>query len=164
MQVAGGVVVERSSAAGRTLLDLALDPGAAAQLSWTVRESAEVAAPREVRFLSDLKTLVTAAESDVRLTTLVDLTIVQGEPTQVEVALPAGFEVVAASGATLEDSAPRTVHLQASLRSLEAPFTPCSVAMGETTLPADQWQYDASTGVLTVSYPREAGPLRVQGC
>ena len=112
-------MVERSSAGGRTLLDLALDPGGAAQLSWTVRESAEVAAPREVRFLADLKTLVTAAESDIRLTTLVDLTVVQGEPTQVDVALPAGFEVVAASGATLEDSAPTAGGLRLSLREPE---------------------------------------------
>lgn len=119
VQVTGGVVVERSSAGGRTLLDLALDPGAAAQLSWTVRESAAVAPPREVRFLSDLKTLVTAAESDLRLTTLVDLTVVQGEPTQVEVALPAGFEVVSASGATLEDSAPTAGGLRLTLREPE---------------------------------------------
>jgi hypothetical protein len=119
VQVTGGVVVERSSAAGRTLLDLALDPGGAAQLSWTVRESAETAAPREVRFLSDLKTLVTAAESDLRLTTLVDLTIVQGEPTQVDVTLPDGFEVVAASGATLEDSGPTGGGLRLTLREPE---------------------------------------------
>jgi Carboxypeptidase regulatory-like domain len=119
VQVTGGVVVERSSAGGRTLLDVALEPGGAAQLSWTVRESAEVAAPREVRFLSDLKTLVTAAESDIRLTTLVDLTVVQGEPTQVDVALPAGFEVVAASGATLEDSAPIAGGLRLTLREPE---------------------------------------------
>lgn len=119
VQVTGGVVVERSSAGGRTLLDLALDPGGVAQLSWTVRESAEVAAPREARFLSDLKTLVTAAESDLRLTTLVDLTIVQGEPTQVDVTLPTGFEVVAASGATLEDSAPIAGGLRLTLREPE---------------------------------------------
>lgn len=116
VQVTGGVVVERSSAGGRTLLELALDPGTAAQVSWTVRETAAVAAPREVRFLSDLKTLVTAAESDIRLTTLVDLTIVQGEPKQVDVALPPGFEVVAASGATLEDSAPIASGLRLVLR------------------------------------------------
>ena len=119
VQVTGGVVVERSSAGGRTLLDLALAPGVGAQVSWTVRESAEVTAPREVRFLSDLKTLVTAAESDLRLTTLVDLTIVQGEPTQVDVTLPSGFEVVAASGATLEDSAPTAGGLRLTLREPE---------------------------------------------
>ncbi|MET0554139.1 MAG: hypothetical protein ABW221_13940 [Vicinamibacteria bacterium] len=119
VQVTGGAVVERSSSAGRTLLDLALDPGAAAQVSWTVRETAAVAAPREVRFLSDLKTLVTAAESDLRLTTLVDLTVVQGEPNTVEVALPAGFELVAASGATLEDHARTPSGLKLTLREPE---------------------------------------------
>jgi hypothetical protein len=119
VQVTGGAVVERASSAGRTVLDVALDPGASAQFSWTVRDNATVAAPREARFLSDLKTLVTAAESDLRLTTLVDLTVVQGEPAQIEVALPAGFELVAASGTTLEDSAPTATGLRLTLREPE---------------------------------------------
>jgi hypothetical protein len=72
-------------------------------VSWTVGENAVVpASPRETRLLSDLKTLVTTAEADVRLATLVDLTIVHGEPDEVDVQLPPGFELVGASGATLE--------------------------------------------------------------
>jgi hypothetical protein len=176
VQVTGGVVVERSSAGGRTLLDLALDPGVAAQLSWTVRESAEVAVPREVRFLSDLKTLVTAAESDIRLTTLVDLTIVQGEPTQVDVALPEGFEVVAASGATLEDSAPLASGLRLTLReperrrhqillNLERAVTDGSfkTVLALPTLPAAQRETGevALEGVGTLELDaQEAGSLR----
>jgi hypothetical protein len=176
VQVTGGAVVERRSAAGRTVLDLALDPGAVAQLSWTVRESASVEAPREVRFLSDLKTLVTAAESDLRLTTLVDLTVVQGEPTTVEVVLPAGFELVAASGATLEDSAPTPAGLRLSLReperrrhqillNLERAMTDGSfeTALLLPTLPAAQRETGevALEGIGTLELDaQEAGSLR----
>ena len=82
---------------------MALDPGHPARVSWTVGEGAAlVAAPRETRYLSDLKTLVTTAEADLRLTTLLDLTIVQGEPAQIDVRLPQGFEIVGTSGTTLE--------------------------------------------------------------
>lgn len=106
-RVAPGAVTRRTSAGGRTTLEVALDPGAPARVTWTVGENAAVAvSPRETRFVADLKTLVTAAEADVRLSTLVDLTIVQGEPDEVDVALPAGFELVASSGATLETSRP----------------------------------------------------------
>jgi hypothetical protein len=105
--VAPGAVTRRSSIGGRTLLEVALDPGQPARVSWTVGENAALSAsPRETRFLSDLKTLVTTAEADLRLTTLVDLTIVQGEPSQVDVKLPVGFELVGVSGATLEASQP----------------------------------------------------------
>jgi hypothetical protein len=102
-RIAPGAVTRRSSAGGRTVLEVALDPGVPARVSWTVGENAAVPA-RETRFLSDLKTLVTTAEADLRLTTLVDLTIVQGEPGQVDVELPPGFELVGFSGATLESS------------------------------------------------------------
>jgi hypothetical protein len=104
-RVAPGAVTRRASAGGRTVLEVALEPGTQARVTWTVGESAALSvAPRETRLLSDLKTLVTAAEADLRLTTLVDLTVVQGEPEEVDVALPAGFELVGFSGATLEGS------------------------------------------------------------
>jgi hypothetical protein len=102
-RVAPGAVIRRSTSAGRTLLEVALEPGRPARVSWTVGESAVVqAAPRETRVLADLKTLVTTAEADLRLSTLIDLTVVQGEPDRVDLKLPSGFELVGASGATLE--------------------------------------------------------------
>jgi hypothetical protein len=54
-----------------------------------MRDSAPVAAAREVRTLADVMTLVTLDDSDVRLTTLVDLTVVPGEPRTVTLRLPA---------------------------------------------------------------------------
>ena len=49
-----------------------------------------------------MKTLVTIGEAELRLVTLVDLTVVQGEPSALEVTIPAGYEVTGVSGASLE--------------------------------------------------------------
>ena len=45
-----------------------------------MRDSAPMAAAREVRMLADVMTLVTLGDSDVRMVALVDVTVVQGEP------------------------------------------------------------------------------------
>ena len=45
-----------------------------------MRDSAPVAAARDVRTLADVMTLVTLGDSDVRMVALVDVTVVQGEP------------------------------------------------------------------------------------
>lgn len=65
---------------------------------------------------------------------------------------------------TLTDSVPRTVHLQASLRSLEQPFTPCAVSAGGVEMPSSAWQFDAVNGVLVVHFDSAAGTLEVRGC
>lgn len=65
---------------------------------------------------------------------------------------------------TLEDSVSRTVYLQASLRSLEQPFTPCSVRAAGTTLDQADWRYDADSGVIEISYASDSGALEVGDC
>jgi len=69
-----------------------------------MRDSAPVAAAREVRMLGDVLTLVTLGDSDVRMVSLVDVTVVQGEPRTIVVRLPAGYELTGISGASLESS------------------------------------------------------------
>jgi len=64
----------------------------------------------------------------------------------------------------LTDDTPRTVHLQASLRTLEQPFTPCSVSAGGTALDAADWDYQPENGVLTARFASARGELRVEGC
>jgi Carboxypeptidase regulatory-like domain len=106
LRVSPGLVLRRTSVGGRTLIDAALDPGSATQVWWSARENAPTTAttPREARLLADVKTLVTIGDADVRLVSLIDLTIVQGEPAEVEVRLPAGYEVVGVTGGSLERS------------------------------------------------------------
>ena len=104
LRVSPGLVLRRTSANGRTSIEAALDPGTATQVWWSARENGPAAAPREARVLSEVKTLVTIGDADVRLVSLLDLTVVQGEPTEIEVRLPAGYELAGITGGSLERS------------------------------------------------------------
>ncbi len=64
--------------------------------------------PREVRFLSDAKTLVSVSEAEMRIAVLADITVVQGEPSQFQVEIPAGYEVTGVTGATLDSTETNT--------------------------------------------------------
>jgi hypothetical protein len=98
-----GLILRRTSTGGRTTIDATLVPGTATEVWWSTHDSAPTnAASRDVRLLSDVKSIVTIADADVRLVSLVNATIVQGEPSQIAVAIPAGYEVVSVSGASLE--------------------------------------------------------------
>ena len=97
-----GLITRRMAAAGRTTIEATLDPGSRARFSWSMREGAAAPAPRDARFLADLKTLVTVGEAELGLAALVDVTVVQGEPERFALRLPSGYEVTGASGSSLE--------------------------------------------------------------
>ncbi len=103
LRVSPGLVLRRTSSNGRTIIEATLDPGSATEVWWSARENGPTP-PRDVRMLADVKTLVTIGEADLRLLTLVDLTVVQGEPSQVEVRVPAGYELAGVTGGTIERS------------------------------------------------------------
>ncbi len=94
LRVSPGLVVRRTSAGGRSIVEATLDPGSLTTVSWSARETGPAAAPRDTRLLADIKTLLTIGEADVRLLSLVDVTVVQGEPASITVHLPAGYELV----------------------------------------------------------------------
>ena len=102
LRVSPGLVLRRTSAAGRTLVEAALDPGSATQVWWSARETSQTTVPRDVRLLADVKTLITIGDADLRLLSLLDLTVVQGDPAQFEVQLPAGYELAGATGVSLD--------------------------------------------------------------
>jgi hypothetical protein len=97
-----GLITRRSTDNGKTTVEATLVPGQLATVWWTTREIAVAAAPREVRFLSDVKTLVSISEADMRLAVLTNISIIQGDPAQFEVEIPPGFEMTGVTGATLE--------------------------------------------------------------
>jgi Carboxypeptidase regulatory-like domain len=99
-----GIITSRSSEKGQTAIEATLIPGQSANIWWTTREVAVPVAPREVRFLSDVKTLVSVSESDIRIAALADISVVQGEPTQFEIEIPADYEVTGTTGASVESS------------------------------------------------------------
>ena len=102
VQLNPGLITRRASAGGRTTITATLVPGQPASLSWSARLPAPApAVPKETRFLSDVKTVVSVVESEVHAAALVELTVTQGEPAQFRTQLPAGFRLVDASGPTL---------------------------------------------------------------
>ncbi|HEY7292477.1 MAG TPA: carboxypeptidase regulatory-like domain-containing protein [Vicinamibacterales bacterium] len=107
VHLSAGVVTRRAASGGRTVVDVTLRPGTMAEVSWSMRDSAPVAAAREVRMLVDTFTLVTIGDADVRMAALVDLTVVQGEPRTIDVRLPGGYELSGVSGPGIETGEPR---------------------------------------------------------
>ncbi len=107
VRLSAGLVTRRSSAGGRTIVEATLDPGSSTEVSWSLRDSAPVAAVREVRTTADVLTQVTIGDSDVRMVALVDVAVVQGEPRTIDVRLPAGYEVLGISGSSISTSEPR---------------------------------------------------------
>ncbi len=104
VRITPGLITDRASANGQTTIEAALVPGQQANIVWTTREAPAPQAPREVRFLSEVKTLVSVNEAEVRAAVLADMTVLQGEPAEFSVQLPQGYEVTGASGSTVESS------------------------------------------------------------
>jgi hypothetical protein len=102
VRISPGLVLRRTSSSGRTVIDVTLDPGSPTQVWWSARETAPVTTPRDTRLLTDVKSLVTIGEADVRLLSVVDVVVVQGEPAAIEVRLPAGYELASVSGTSIE--------------------------------------------------------------
>jgi hypothetical protein len=104
VQLNHGIITHRASVKGNTEIEATLVPGQTANIWWNTREVVAPTIPREVRFLSDVKTLVSVTETDLQVASLVDVNVVQGDANQFSVVLPQGFEVTAVNGSSLESS------------------------------------------------------------
>jgi hypothetical protein len=97
-----GLITSRSTKDGRTVIEATLTPGKSAGVWWTTREISAPAVPHEARFLASVKTLASVSETDLKLTVLADIIVIQGEPDQFEMEIPPGFELAGVTGASLE--------------------------------------------------------------
>ena len=104
VRIEPGIITNRKTENGHTIVEATLEPGKPARVWWTTREIAAPVAQREVRFLSDIKTVVSVGDSQLRVTALCDLTVIQGEAAEFRMPLPAGFELTEATGSTLDSS------------------------------------------------------------
>jgi hypothetical protein len=104
VKLSPGLITSRTSANGSTTIEATLVPGQPANIWWATREVVAPVVPREVRFLSNIKTLVSVSEADIRLAVLADINVIQGEPAQFEVEVPAGYQVTGTSGASVDSS------------------------------------------------------------
>jgi hypothetical protein len=102
--VSPGLITSRKSENGHTAIEATLVPGQPATFWWATREVVAPVVPRETRFLSDAKTLVSVSEAEMRVAVLADVTVVQGEPSQFQVEIPTGYEITGVTGATLDST------------------------------------------------------------
>ena len=101
-----GLITRRSSIDGRTTIEATLVPGEIANIWWAARLNtpATPAPPKEVRFLSDVKTLISVSQAELAVAALAEITVVQGEPSQFRIQSPEGYELTGATGPTLVSS------------------------------------------------------------
>ena len=161
VHLSAGLVTRRTAAAGRTIVEATLDPGSATEVWWSMRDSAPVAAAREVRTLADVMTLVTLGDSDVRMVALIDLTVVQGDAKNIEARLPAGYELTGISGSSLESSDRRE---GAVLLTVGDPTARRHQFLLSLERQHDGGSFALDTGVVTVpETQRERGEIAVEG-
>jgi hypothetical protein len=104
VNISPGLITSRASAGGNTIVEATLVPGQPASIWWATRETALQAPPKEVRFLADIRTLISVSESELRIAALADVNVVQGEPSEFEIAIPEDYEVTGVTGASLEST------------------------------------------------------------
>src|SRR6476660_776957 len=104
VRISPGLITSRTTEKGQTTLEATLVPGQPANISWITGVVQVPVVKHEVRFLSDVKTLVTVNDEELRIAALADITVVQGDPTQFVIDVPAGYEITGASGATVDSS------------------------------------------------------------
>ena len=103
-----GLITNRKSENGHTTIEATLVPGQPANIWWATREVVAPVVPREVRFLAEEKTLVSVSEAEMHVAVLADISVVQGEPGQFQLEIPAGYEITGVTGATLDSSDTQT--------------------------------------------------------
>jgi hypothetical protein len=99
-----GLITSRTSSGGQTTIEATLAPGRTASIWWAAREAVTPVVPREVRFLSDVKTLVSVSEASLNMVALIDITVVQGDPEKFEIEIPAGYGLTGVTGPSLDSS------------------------------------------------------------
>jgi hypothetical protein len=161
VRLSSGLVTRRTAADGRTIVEATLDPGSSVQVSWSMRDSAPTTAARELRTLSDVMTLVTLGDSDVRMVALIDLTVLQGELRTLGVRLPTGYELTSVSGSSLENSEPSEDGLTLTIANPAARSHQFLISLER---PHDGGSFSVETGVVAVrDVQRERGEVAIEG-
>ena len=161
VHLSSGLVTRRSVTSGRTIVEATLDPGSSTEVWWSMRDSAPSAAAREVRMLSEVMTLVTLGDSDVRMVALIDVAVVQGELRTAVVRLPAGYELTGISGSSLETSEPADGGIVLTVGNSAARSHQFLISLER---PHNGGSFSLDTGFVSVrDAQRERGEVAVEG-
>jgi len=161
VRLSSGLVTRRTAADGRTIVEATLDPGSSVEVSWSMRDSAPATAARELRTLSEVMTLVTLGDSDVRMVALIDLTVLQGELRTLGVRLPTGYELTGVSGSSLENSEPTDEGLTLTIANPAARSHQFLISLER---PHDGGSFSLDTGFVAVrDVQRERGEIAIEG-
>ena len=160
VRVEPGLITKKTTNAGRTMVEASPDRTNAVRVSWAARVAA-TQAPREARFLSDLKSLISVDESDLRMAVLVDLSVVQGQPEHFAVTVPSGWTLTTASGGTLESF---SLPLGKVLINLREPERRTHQILLGFERPASGIKFPVELGLVSVvGAQRETGEIGLEG-
>jgi hypothetical protein len=161
VRVEPGLLTDRQTANGRTIVRFTLTPGARARVSWSVREAVGQAVPVEVRTLGEVKSLITIGDGDLRISSLVDVTVVRGEPRDFQIELPAGYEATSVTGATLDRFTVSGQTLSLTVREPERRRHQFVLTLEQ---PHAAGSFKADTSFPTVAgVQRESGEVLIEG-
>ncbi len=102
--ISPGLITGRKSESGHTVIEATLVPGQPVNIWWATRETAVQAVRREVRYLADAKTLISVSESEMRAEVLTNISVVQGDPSEFQIEVPAGYEITGVTGPTVDSN------------------------------------------------------------
>jgi hypothetical protein len=126
-----------------------------------MRDSTPAAPMREVRATAKVLTLVTIGDSDLRLATLVDISVLQGELRTVRLRLPAGYELTGVTGSAGEASEPVDGQLAVTVNEPAARRHQLLVTLER---PHDPGSFALDTGVVSMlDVVREQGEIAIEG-
>lgn len=161
VRMSSGLITRRNTASGRTIIEATLDPGALTEVWWSMRDSAPVAAVKDLRALADIMTLITLDDSDVRMAALIDINITQGELRTLRLRLPTGYEFQSASGGTLEESSQAGDDLIVTVGNPAARNHQFLITLER---PHAGGSFNLETGIVSIAdIQRERGEIAIEG-
>ena len=170
VRLSHGVLTSRRREGEATVIEATLAPGMAAELSWRVREpmtgvatAARVTDVSDgpVRVVSDVSTLVTLADTDVRVAAVVTLAVSRGALERCTLDLPAGFRLASLTGPGVDLVQPADGIVTVSFTTPRAPTQRLIVTMDR---PASGRTVEVGTAAIAVREAgRERGDLAVEG-
>jgi hypothetical protein len=106
VQISPGAVTRTTAGPSGTRVEATLVAATPSRLSWATKR-VEATTPREARTVAEVKSLVSLRDAELRVTSLVEVSVLGGQPDRIEVTVPEGFVFEGASGGTVEPTGNR---------------------------------------------------------